>query len=196
MNLVCPFHADGEDVQSFALDGSLWQYTCTRQQGHPEPGPFTWQSAATDPHLDGAGGGGIAEELGLYDSLVAAVDESATWVEYGVIEYRFAQNDPDLFSELLARYGHKHLARSPFNTSMLLGGSLGRLAARGDLVYHAGRGSGYWSYNQPSSYYVRYPDPAKELPPTTQLETYADFAAALGQDPQSVAWWPGVWSAN
>lgn len=194
MQLVCPFHADGEDVQSFALDGSLWQYTCSRQQGHPESGPYTWQSDVTDPQQDGTDGGGIADELGLYDALLAAVDKSSsTWVEYGVIEYHFAKDNPELFAELLTRYGHRSLSPVSYSASSLLGGTLGRLAARGELMYHAGKGTGYWNYNQPSSYYVRSSGPVASLPPTTQLDTYEDFATGRGEDPLSVSWWPSVW---
>jgi hypothetical protein len=189
---VCPFHASADDVQSFVLDGSEWQYTCTRN-GHPEPGPYTWHSSASGGDLQGDGEEGIADELGLYGSLVSAVAESRTWVEYGVVEFRFAQQRPDAFGELLEKYGHKHLGPRQYTASSLLGGCLGRLATRGELVYHAGKGTGYWSYNQPSSFYIVNPGPAAQRPPFTHQETYAEFCRSRGEDPDSVAWWPDVW---
>lgn len=190
---VCPLHGDADDVRSVPLDAGVWQYTCTRK-GHVQPGPYTWESAATGDDLDGAGNDGVMEALGLYDSLTAAVVGSPGWVEYGLLEYRFSQASPGAFMELVATYGHTNYGPKRYTASSLLGGCLGRLAnARGVLAYRPGVSTGYWSYNSPGSFYAMPPAMGASLPAPSASETYADYALSVGEDPLSVAWWPGVW---
>lgn len=39
---------------------------------------------------------GIAEEFGVYDDLLSCVGTEDPWLEYGIVEYRFARLRPDL----------------------------------------------------------------------------------------------------
>lgn len=189
---VCPLHGDADDVTARVLDGGVRQYTCSRSTGHPQGGPYVWESIATGDELDAGGADGVMDEYGLFSSLPKVVDHHR-WVEYGVLEYRFATAEPDTFRELVDRYGHTSLGKKGYTASALLGACFGLLATRGDLLYRADKGTGCWAYNQPSSYYVKSRGAASEPVAASELLRYADFARALGEDPTSVAWWPEVW---
>jgi hypothetical protein len=117
---VCPVHAD-ESVPGRKLgdDGSV-TYTCPRSQGHPQPGPFTCLYVPPPKGLPGWTS--IAAELGLDVELPRVLAGfPGVWVEYGLVEYAYAQRNPKDFDALVDRYGHTAIrpADTPSHRSWL-----------------------------------------------------------------------------
>jgi len=134
------------------------------------------------------------EDLGLYESLLGAESVSAGWVEYGLLEYRFSQVRPEAFHQLVQTYGHTNLGPKRYTASSLLDGCLGRLSSsRRQLLYRTAPSTGYWSYNNPGSYYAMPTGPASTNPASSETETRAAFCISHETDSNSVAWWPGAW---
>jgi hypothetical protein len=50
------------------------------------------------------GRSGVADELGVYDDLLSRV-LPVEWVEYGIVEHRYAARAPELNADLARRYG-------------------------------------------------------------------------------------------
>ena len=136
---LCPLCGHDDEVTSARVDDE-WVVSCGSTT-HP---PMEWR-----PKEQYQGNGtyrtGIAEELGVYDDLLACVHDG--FAEYGVIEYRFAQYAPATYKFLVDRYGHTALGPAGYTTSAFLGGALGQLW-REDLVDGLwAPATGYWSYN-------------------------------------------------
>jgi hypothetical protein len=156
---VCPFHAD-EDVRgepSGQGDQSL-VFTCTRSQGHPQPGQHTWLQMPEPEELPGIDG--YAAELGLAVELPAAIDQyRGSWIEYGVVEQAYALRCPVDFAEIVLRYGHTAIAPKKYTASAFLAGVLGTLSRRASVLYHPGPATGHWSYNGTISWWAIAPEP-------------------------------------
>ncbi len=132
--------------------------------------------------------------IGLYESLLGAVSVSAGWVEYGLLEYRFSQARPEGVHELVKTYGHTNLGPKRYTASNLLDGCLGRFSSsRRQLLYRTAPSTGYWSYNNPGSYYAMPTGPESTDPTSSETETYAAFCISNEQDLNSFAWWPAAW---
>lgn len=151
--LVCHFHAD-EGIRGTATgdaDGSF-EYICTRTNGHPGPGAYTWLMVPEPPDL--AGADGIAAQYGLHTELPAAIAQFAgRWVEYGVVEHAYATAHPHDFAELLKRYGHTEIKAARYTVSSFLAKTLGDLSRYGSVNYHGGPATGRWSYNHGISWW-------------------------------------------
>jgi hypothetical protein len=142
---VCPVHAD-ESVSGERLgDGSV-SYTCRLSKGHLEPGPYTWLYVSSPEPLSKLTG--LAAELGLNVELPRVVAEfPGEWVEYGLIEYTYAQRNPKDFAFLVDRYGHTAIKASRYTASSFLAGTLGILSRDGAVLVHPGPATGRWRYN-------------------------------------------------
>jgi hypothetical protein len=129
---VCPVHADESVAGETLGDGSV-SYTCPRSRGHPEPGPYTWLHVPQPKGLPELTG--IAAELGLDVELprvLATFPE--VWVEYGLVEYTYAQRNRKDFAALVDRYGHTAIKASRYTVSSFLAGTLGILSRDGMVL--------------------------------------------------------------
>jgi len=154
---VCPLHAD-ESVTGIPLgDGSI-SYTCTRTKGHPEPAPYRWLHVPAPKGLPGLTD--VAAELGLGMELPRVLaDFPDTWVEYGLVEYAYAQRNPRDFASLVDRYGHTAIEASRYTVSSFLAATLGILSRDGVVVVRFGPATGRWKYNHSISWWSLPPAP-------------------------------------
>jgi len=154
----CPFHAD-EDVAGKPVDDDgTPQFVCERV-GHPQDGVLTWLEVPEPP--DPPGLSGLAEELGLGVELPVLLNRyPGKWVEYGVLEAAYADAHPQDFAMLVGRYGHTAVAAKRYTVSSFLGGTLGRLSMRGDLLFRWGKPTGSWRYNSGISWWALPPAPS------------------------------------
>src|SRR5690554_3907004 len=111
---VCAFHADeGIRPERVGDEAGSVRYTCPRTNGHPTEGTYTWLSVPTPPGLDGVSG--LAADLGLHYELPRIIAGfGANWVEYGVVEQRYAERNPQDFARLVQRYGHTAIAAKSY----------------------------------------------------------------------------------
>ncbi len=73
-------------------------------------------------------------------------------MEYGLVERAYALGRRNDFQQLLDTYGHTHFRPSRYTVSAHLARTLGGLSRLGTVLFHAGRGTGRWSYNSDISY--------------------------------------------
>lgn len=173
---VCPICGYDDDVRVARVDDE-WVMTCS-SGGHPA---YEWRPARpSDPRGYRTG---LGMELGVYDTLIDCLTDEM--VEYGVVEHRFAQAAPEVYSSLVDRYGHRAVRPSKYTASSFLGGALGQLW-REELVAGVwGPATGYWSYNSGISAYAR-PETSEDVP----ILSWADFATErLGVHPKD---WPAL----
>ena len=93
-----------------------------------------------------AGRTGVGEELGVYDDLLLCVHPEE-WVEYGVVEFRYADLSGRGYGELVRRYGHRSIQTATYSASAFLGRALSQLHQEGLLLSRWLPATGYWSYN-------------------------------------------------
>lgn len=126
---------------------------------------------------------GIAESYGVFDDLLACIGPEEPWLEYGIVEYRYARLRPALYlDEFIPRWGHTSIAPTQYTVSSFLGGALGALWRSGDIDNVYGPATGRWSYNTQISYVTR-----PRSPQTDVRVTWADFAQKNRIDPDA---WP------
>ena len=123
-----------------------------------------------------------AEKREVKDALRACVGGSDVWLEYGIIEYRFKSDYPDLYERLIEVYGHRVLGHRSGTTSNYLGRRLGGLAREGSIStrIHPTH-TGCWSYLSRATHAAGVP-----APPEDHFLSWYDFATEEGVD-------PGVW---
>ncbi|MGE0305023.1 MAG: hypothetical protein AB7N61_12315 [Acidimicrobiia bacterium] len=175
---VCPLCAtdDGVDVVSTGPD--LWEFSCSNDQpSHP----YSWPVNTGVPIT--VGRTGVGEELGVYDDLLRCV-HTDEFVEYGIVEYRFAQEAPASYRALVDQYGHVNVRPTKYTASSFLSHALGQLSREGLFVYTEVKATGYWDYLSKVSAWRR-----SETSPDTPLTTWADFATSIGAAPD-------VWAAT
>lgn len=167
----CHFHMD-EDITGASLSDGAHEFTC-RRAGHPGDAPWTWLESPAPP--DPVGLGGLAEELALETVLPAVVSSLGSgWFEYGLIERAYAELDPKGFARMVERWGHTALSRKQYSVSAYLASCLGRLSRSAAVAYHAGVGTGRWSYNADISWWAAMPAP--------DWEERTSWAEATGDD--------------
>jgi hypothetical protein len=106
--------------------------------------------------------------------------EGESFVEYGVVEYRYSELRPDVYRRLLSDYSHTRIERhKPYTASVFIALALGRLADLGDVLYRVGPATGYWAYNEVISYWALPPGPAE----AESSISWAQFCAVNGLDP-------------
>jgi hypothetical protein len=180
---VCPLCATDDDVRLVDVDVDQWEFVCSDAR-HSEPFRWTPKSKSAPPRRPQPERRpeSRAAELGVFDDLQACI-HPAEWVEYGVVEHRYALQAPDAYAALVDEFGHRSVAPSEFTVSAFLARALGQLAEEGKLKLRKEPGTGYWSYLWRVSYWA--------LPgtPDGDLLTWEAFAAAEGMD-------PGRWAAT
>jgi hypothetical protein len=149
---MCHFHTEETPSGVRQPDGS-YAYTCDLSAGHPSGREWSWLEVPAPAGMDGLGG--IADEYGLQIELPAAVASyGGQWVEYGLVERAYALARPKDFAELVGRYGHREVKRTPYTVSAFLAGCLGRLAKQGHVAYHDGPATGLWAHNERISWWA------------------------------------------
>ena len=110
----------------------------------------------------------------MFEDLATCVHEGEAWVEYGVVEDRYAKLNPEAFESLRERYGHRLLGpeKNPrYTASVYIATVLSILRDRGVLALQTGRATGEWDYNGTISYWAR-PPPGPLAP---KVLAYADY---------------------
>jgi hypothetical protein len=119
---------------------------------------------------------GAVEEL--VAPMLACVKPGEPFVEYGVVEYRFREQWPELFVAHVRERGHLMLGarRGQASASTArFGKALSRLASLGELEMVKGPGTGAWRHDQSITYWARPPRPSGPL------LTWSMFCAATGR---------------
>lgn len=148
-------------------------YTCE----NPSCADFTFRVSSSSRGLDARTG--IAAEFGVYDDLLECIAPDDPWLEYGIVEYRYARLRPDVYlGEFFPRWGHTCQGPRRYSVSSFLGGTLGSLFRSGDLAWRSGPATGYWSYNHRSSYVSR-----PRVPAPDRMISWDEFARSNGIDP-------------
>lgn len=181
---VCPLCAQDDDefLTWEPIAPGLWQVTCTSPL-HPEP--YRWQTTGVGV-LDASGHEGLCHQLGVYETLLGTFVPGEPFVEYGIVEHRFALAAPHAYRVLVDTYNHKALSPGQLqvSASAVIGGALGWLRERGGLVSRRVRATGFWSYN---SDVTAWRLPGEDA--STELLTWLEFAKKLEVDPDA---WPSL----
>lgn len=179
MRQVCPLCALEDYLEELAADkeaGTI-DYECH----NPTCSSFSWRTTPSHSNLDGRTG--IAAEYGVHDDLLACIEPDDPFLEYGIIEYRYARLRPDIYmNEFIPRWGHTCLGPRRYTVSAFLASTLGSLLRSGELAWKGGPATGYWSYNHDVSYFTH-----RRTPLPDQLLSWNEFATARGEDPDQ---WP------
>src|SRR4051812_1918410 len=91
-SVICPLCALQDELEYTFLGDGAWAITC---YGHDPSYEF---SSSSDNELLG-GAGGVAEEFGLAELLLASLRGDGAYEEYGIIEYRFGLANPGEYGE-------------------------------------------------------------------------------------------------
>jgi hypothetical protein len=170
---------DDEDLVTWAPDApGLWRYTCTNHTP-----AYTWLTTGRGA-FDDTGWAGITEELGVYDDLLALFPEPGPFLEWGIVEHRYARARPEIYADLVRRYSHTALGPTKYSVSAFLGLAAGRLASDGHLALRWVPATGYWAYNGTISAFTL--APASD---DTPLVSWNQYAAAEGFDAGD---WPAL----
>jgi hypothetical protein len=181
MRQVCPLCALDDEVTAVPLGPGVFEYNCGNKRGHPSRAAYRW--TGSDP---GVGENfsdevtGPAAELGMLDDLRACLKAEEGWVEYGIVEDRYAKLNPEAFDQLRERYGHRILGpqRTGRHTaSVYIARVLAMLRDRDMIAFSYGPATGPWSYNGSISYWARLPAPV-----ANKRITYAEYAEQMGPD--------------
>jgi hypothetical protein len=165
MGQVCPFCGIDEFVSSIPLGPGFFEFICSRSGNHPGRKPYEWRGTSM-VDADAGGGQGPVPIRDVREALLECVREGEAWVEYGIVEERYAKTAPQDFLILREEYGHRNLGprKNPqFTASAYLGRALGDLRETGRLAHMTGKATGAWAYNGTISYWAKpLPGPAKE----------------------------------
>ena len=176
---VCPLCASDEDYVAEIEGPGLWRLTCTG--GPSSTHPYTWVTTGQGP-FDHTEQDGLSTAYGLYDDLLAVISHTDPWMEYGIIEYRYALAQPDTYAQIVDRYGHVAITPKRYTASSFIGAALGKLRRDGDLSYKTCTATGRWAYNSQISAWATNPAPT-----SPDVLTWVDFALERGFDPDV---WP------
>lgn len=140
---VCPLCALPDYLTWEVEAPGLWRYTC----GNPQCGGYSWPTTGRDPLKTGSYDG-IAADLGIKEDLLDVIGRESRWLEYGVVEYLYAVENPTHYRQLVQMFSHTAIERPIQNSaSAFIGTCLGILEQEGRLAKRTCRATGYWSYN-------------------------------------------------
>jgi hypothetical protein len=148
--MVCPLCGHDDEVVREPVAPGIWRYTCTGGRSHSDP--IVWERDAVGAELPQWGG--ITAELGLYDDLPFCLTAREPFVEYGIVEHRYAELRPEVFRQLVERYGRTRIAPASFTATSFIALALWRLVEVGLIVQHPGQATGHWTYNGTMYYYA------------------------------------------
>jgi hypothetical protein len=177
---VCPTcTVDDDDLLAWEVEGpGLWRYTCSNNR--PDH-PFTWLTTGRD-RLNESGHEGLSNELGIYDDLLSCFTAGDPWLEYGVVEYRYAKTNQQAYKHLVELYSHTELGPTRYSASAFIGAALGHLGREGLLVRRPCRATGFWSYNGTLN--------AWALPPGRGPDDETTWEAFAAGFPEGASSWP------
>lgn len=151
---VCPLCGHQDYIEPpTPLPDDLWLFTCS---GPHDPSPYDFLVAPETSPLGYPEG--FAAELGLDDDLPDLLVDGEPFIEYGIVEYRYARAHPDEYAQIVDRYGHTAYGLKKYTASAFIAGTLGRLARGGDAFYADGKATGYWKFNGRISHWANRPD--------------------------------------
>ena len=184
---ICPACLADESIVTEIIGPSLWRYTCTRScKQHAER--YSWLGSTPDAPFDEELGYNKAEELGLPNDLLTCLERGEPFVEYGVVEYRYATKaNPVVYRQLVDDYGHTALGPKQYTASAFIASTLGRMLKEGLVAYKPGKATGFWSYNGGISFWSLKP------PSESRPMTFETFATEKGFDPKT---WPPLAPAD
>ena len=174
---ICPLCGRDDLVAVEPIADGVWRYTCPNTSKHA---PYSWTGTATSG-MDETATENKAEELGLYQDLPHCLVAGEPFVEYGVVERRFALLCPEVYTRLIEDYGHTRQGPKKYTASAFIAKAMGTLADRGEVLYKSGKATGYWAYNSGISYWAMPPEPADP----DSILTYREFAEREGFDPNA-----------
>jgi hypothetical protein len=162
----CPRCVAQEFVQIENLGPSIWRYTCTRScKRHADP--YSWIGTTPDGPPDVELTDNKADDLDVPNDLLKCFAHSEPFLEYGVVEYRYAtMGNPAVYKRLVDDYGHTALGPKQYTASAFIAGTLGRMEKDGILAYMYDKATGYWSYNGGISYWALRPASSDASPIT------------------------------
>jgi hypothetical protein len=178
---VCKLCAlDDDEYVSWEVEApGLWRYTCTNPS-HREG--YSWLTTGKDP-LAGAGHDGLSNDLGIYEDLLACFTIGERFVEYGVVEHRYAVANPGNYKHIVGLYSHTGFGdHVEYSASAFIGSALGKLGREGLLVRRPCRATGFWKYNGLLNAWALQPGPDGE-----EIVTWEAYAEGIGVDPGT---WP------
>ena len=116
------------------------------------------------------------EEFGLFESLPHCLNAGEAFVEYGVVEYRYRQLKPDMFKDIVTKYGHRAIETGrPYTATTFLASALKLLANRNEVELRWGPATGFWTYDGTVGYWALAPASSYEL---LTWETFARTEAS------------------
>jgi hypothetical protein len=175
MIVTCPRCFSADDVVYQRLPDRMVEYTCSGR--HDGAGSHIWLRSQSAAVWTPDANDGVTDEL--LDPLLACVVPGESFVEYGVVEYRFRLARPDLFVAHVRDRGHVMLAPGQATASSVrFATALGRLARSGELVSEYGPATGAWRYNSQVTYWARPPAPHRPR------VSWSDYCAAQGRSDQ------------
>ena len=180
---VCPRCAEAEDItESMSPDG-VPLLSCR----NPKHEPYTWAKYLEPEGISGREG--LGEELGVYEDLPAVLRRDEPVIEYGVLEHRYAKENPAAYKQLVDRYGHTALEPTRYSASAFLARALGQLSREGAVVFRSVPATGRWSYNGSISGWCL---PGTGAEDDDDVLSWAAFAESKDIDPET---WPVIESA-
>jgi hypothetical protein len=174
---VCPLCATDDFVRLEAVGADLWEFRCT---AHVD-GDFVW--TPTSVPIPSAGRGGKGEELGIYEDLVRCVGPDE-WVEYGIVEHRFAEISPSVYGELVDTYSHTSLGPTSYSATAFIAQALAQLRREGVFDAQDVPATGYWTYLRQVHAFAQ-----RGTRPEVPVTSWASFAESDGIDPLT---WPAT----
>jgi hypothetical protein len=173
----------GSDVYVDTYDALTDEAWCSGP-GHPEPrlfNPAAEKRAQQAQQAVSPLGYGIAYELGIYDALPELL-VTGEWADTPTVEYRYGTTYPEIYADLLVRWGH--VAQSPrkYSVTSFIGSALGHLSRATNVTHKSGPGSGFFSYNSTVGFWTLEPVPAD-----TVDMGWEQCATEAGIDPDT---WP------
>lgn len=177
MSQICPICAIDDFVTTTPLGPGFFEFVCSRAERHPSGQPWVWQgvSGGSPLALEGQGPVPITD---VREALLECVYAGDPWIEYGIVEQRYAETAAQDFEILREEYGHRILGpkKSPnFTVSAYLGRALGDLRETGHLAHMTGKATGVWSYNGSISYWAK-PPPG---PSKAQRISFSDYDSLM-----------------
>lgn len=181
---VCPLCGLDDDVVFEPDESGAPVFVC-RAGGDLHP--YEWRVPTLDPTAVLSPRTGVGEELGVYDDLPTVLIPGEPFVEYGVVEHRYARQYPKPYRELLERYGHTAIEPKRYTASAFLGRALGTLFHEGTLACrYAVPATGRWSYNSDISAWAL---PGRGAEENDRVVSWVEFAEQEGFDPET---WPAL----
>lgn len=162
---LCPLCVHEDEVTVEFIDDE-WVMACESQRHMP----IEWRPREQYQNSR-TGRSGLGEELGVYEDLLACVHGRS--VEYGIVEYRYSERNPETYKALVVRYGHKALAPTKYSASVFLSRALGQLWREGLIAGFWAPATGYWRYNGVTGAYGD-----KGTPQSDGYISWAEFAVS------------------